>query len=155
MVRAIAAIVAATSLCGACGGDGPLSHHAHAREASQICRRLSAHADDTVLPDFDRPRDAARAIEQEVERQRGVLAELRDLEPPKVETTAVVRWLALIDQLLDEAELMVDQLRGDDPARALETAARLAALDARGRMLAREQDIHPCRFPYVAVSADG
>jgi hypothetical protein len=155
-VRVLATIVMATSLCcGACGGGGQLSHHAHAREASELCRRQTRHAHATDLPNLDRPHDAARAIERAVERQRVVLAELRDLDPPNVERSAIVRWLALIDQLLDEADLMVQQLRRGDHGAASETAARVAALDARGSELARHNDITPCHFPDVGGQRPG
>jgi hypothetical protein len=147
----VAAIVMATSLCGACGGDGPLSHHAHAREASELCRRQTRHAHRTDLPGLERPHDAARAIERAVEQQRGILAELRELEPPKAERSAIVRWLALIDQLLDEADLMVVQLRRGDHGGASDSAARVAALDARSGELAHRNDVTPCRFPDVGA----
>jgi hypothetical protein len=145
----------ATSLCGACGGGGQLSHHAHAREASELCRRQTRHAHATHLPSLDRPHDAARAIERAVERQRVVLEELQDLDPPKVERSAIVRWLALIDQLLDEADLMVIQLRAGDASEASETATRVAALDARGSELARGNDITPCHFPELVEAVGG
>jgi hypothetical protein len=152
----LAAIVTATSLCcGACGGDGQLSHHAHAREASELCRRQTRHAHTTDLPNLDRPHDAARAIERAVERQRVVLEALQDLDPPTVERTAIARWLALIDQLLDQADLMVQQLRRGDHGAASETAARVAALDARGSELARHHDITPCHFPDVGGPRSG
>lgn len=147
MVRVLTAVVLAACICGACGGDGPLSHHAHAREASELCRRESRVADGTDLPSLDRPEEAARAIERAVQRQRTVLADLRELAPPKVEEGAIERWLALIDQMLDEADLMVRQLRRGDHAAASDTAARVAALDARSAELARRNDIAACHFP--------
>jgi len=141
----VAAIVLAATLAGACGGDGPLSHHAHAQEASALCRQ-SRHIHGISLSGQDRPRAAARAIERAVEHQRAVLADLRDLDPPKAEKGAIARWLSLIEQLLDEADLMAQQIRRGDRTAASETATRVAALDVRSRELARASDIAPCRF---------
>lgn len=151
MARAVVALMLAGIALGACGGGERLGPRAYAEHASKICRVATRHAQDVDVPAFTRPARAAAAIDALVAEQRGTLAELRDLKPEKERIAALNRWLALLDQMLDEADLVVVQLQSADPTAASESAQRVAALEERSAELARTHDITPCRFADLQV----
>jgi hypothetical protein len=151
VARAVVVLLLAGVALGACGGGERLGPQAYAEHASKICRVATRHARGVDIPAFTRPARAAAAIDALVEEQRGTLAELRDLKPEKERVAALNRWLALLDQMLDEADLVVVQLQGADPTAATESALRVSALEERSAELARKHDITPCRFAALQV----
>lgn len=151
MARAVVAVALVAAALGGCGGGERLGPRAYAEHASEICRAATRHAHRVEVPAFTRPARAADAIDALVEEQRSTLSELRDLKPQKERVGAINQWLALLDQMLDEADLVVEQLRATDPTAASESAIRVTALEERGAELARKHGITPCRLADLDV----
>jgi hypothetical protein len=80
--------------------------------------------------------------------QRSALADLRDLEAPKAERSEVEKWLAVVDQMLDEAELAEASTDGGDSFTAAEASQRATELDGRAVTLAHRLGVRDaCRLP--------
>ena len=144
-MRAGVALVAAMTLT-ACGGSGRLSHGAFVRGASRICREASAKAGHAALPDLIASQDPAQALERLSDREQKVIAQLRDLEPPKADEAIVAEWVAVLDQMVGEVDFARETLRRGTVGPAIEAVARADTLERRGRKLADEQGISECRF---------
>ena len=141
-VRYGAAAIALT----ACGGSGRLSHGAFVRSASRICREASAKAGHAALPDLVASQHAARALERLRDREQKVIAQLRDLEPPKADAGIVAEWVAVLDQMVGEVDFTREALRRGAVGPAIEAVARADTLERRGRKLAQALGISECRF---------
>jgi hypothetical protein len=144
------AVAGALSACG--GGGPPLTHREFARDVARICRRANARVDRIDVPTISTPRQAADAFERIEVTERAALVELRRLVPPKGVTADVEKWLAVLDQMLDEVAVVRDALRRGDVFSALETAARAMTLDERARDLARALRVQPCRLAVLVPS---
>ena len=144
-------VVLVVALAGAsCGGDR-LSPKGFAHQATEICRRVSRAAAGTDLPPLTERQAAARAIERLVAKDRDALRDLRDLDPPTPATDRVAPWLAVIDQMLDEADLVVRALRQGDAAAATGAAARADTLAGRVHALGAANGVGGCRFPRLGT----
>jgi hypothetical protein len=144
-MRAGVALLAAMALT-ACGGSGRLSHGAFVRSASRICREASAKAGHAALPDVLSSTNADRALDRLSTREQQVIAQLRDLEPPKPDAGIVAEWVAVLDQMVGEVGFARASLRRGAASTALEAVARADTLERRGRKLADAQGISACRF---------
>jgi hypothetical protein len=145
-VRSFACLLAAVAvLVCACGGEGPLTKREYRHEASAICRRGNARVQRIEVAPLVEGRSAAKGISRVVDTQRESLSDLRDIKPPKNDVVTIERWLAVVDQLLDEADAVRAALLSSDQPRAHETAGRALVLDQRAGVLARRYGIHPCR----------
>lgn len=144
-IRAGAALAAAMALT-ACGGGGRLTHAAFVRDASRICRAATSKAPHVALPSLLASRDARRALQRVSRREQDVIAQLRDLEPPKADAAIVAEWIALLDQMVGEVDFARDSLHRRATSTAIEAVARADTLERRGRKLAHAQGISECRF---------
>ena len=144
-MRAGVALVAAMALT-ACGGGGRLSHGAFVHGASRICREASARTGHPSLPDLLSSKHAASALERLSTREQKVIAQLRDLEPPKADAGIVAEWIAVLDQMVGEVDFARESLGRDAVSTAIEAVARADTLERRGRNLAGAQGISECRF---------
>lgn len=144
-MRVGVALVAAMALT-ACGGSERLSHGAFVRGAGRICREASAHAGHAALPTVLSSKHADQALERLGERERKVIAQLRDLEPPKADAGIVAEWIAVLDQMVGEVDFARESLGRDALSTAIEAVARADTLERRGRKLADAQGISECRF---------
>ena len=60
-------------------------------------------------------------------------------------------WIALVDQSIDELDAMRTAIRDGDRPAALAYAQKASLLDARSRVIAREQGITPCKVPELTA----
>ena len=116
---------------------------------------MCAHANRTIAritsPDFNLAIHLSSTTARVVAIHRESLDALRDLRPPKeYEGTAEV-WIALVDQSIDELDAMRTAMRDGDRPAALAYAQKASLLDARSRMIAREQGITPCKVPELTA----
>lgn len=132
-------------LTAACGGDGPLTAREFRRDASRICRRGNARVQRVQVASIDDGVSAARGLQRVVDLERALVRTLRTLDPPKRDAMAVEKWLAVIDQLVDQAEQAQAAVEAGDAARARVSAGRALLLDERARALADRYGITPCR----------
>jgi hypothetical protein len=146
-VTAVGLAVVLAGVGGACGGAPDLTADGYARAADDICAGAVRRAQRIDIPAFEEPRAAARSIDRVIEVYRGALEELLDLDAPKPDRTRVERWLAALDQAVDEAELARDALRAGDRAAATEAATRATTLGTHSEGLARGYGIAECLAP--------
>ena len=148
----VGALTGALVLAGGCGGgNARLSAREYVHETSAVC----AHANRTIAritsPDFNLAIHLSSTTARVVAIHRESLDALRDLRPPKeYEGTAEV-WIALVDQSIDELDAMRTAMRDGDRPAALAYAQKASLLDARSRMIAREQGITPCKVPELTA----
>jgi hypothetical protein len=151
-VRAAVVCIAVALVGSSCGGGDRLSSHAFVHDATAICGRVSGQTERTQVPRLSEQRAAADALKRLVAADRDLLGELRDLHPPKAWANRVTLWLAVIEQLLDEADHAVAALEQGDAVVARGAASRVAALGRRAHVLARENDVTGCRFPELGTT---
>lgn len=140
VVAAVCALAA--SACG--GGSDELTKSEFRREANRICRASAARIRAVESPDPADPDDIARAGRRIVAIQRRALEELRDLKPPKDAQERVTKWLALVDQTLDQATASVRAQREGDTAAAVTANSHGATLDARADEIAAGYGLTAC-----------
>lgn len=141
-MRGPAVLVAGLVLWAGCGHP-PVTRVEFGREASRVCRHSNARA--RQISASTSGHDASK---RRVDVQRAALADLRDLEPPRADRGDVEKWLAVVDQMLDEAERAQSALASGDPVVAASASERAAALDGRARQLGQALGVRePCRMP--------
>lgn len=148
-----------TACCGlvmviaGCGGGGErLSSAGYVRRANAICVRANravALVDVPALPGGER---AALALTQIVRIERDAISDLRGLRPPPRFGALNQRWIALLDQSIDELELVVTRLRGGALAAADTYAGNASKLLARARDLVAPHGVTSCRGPALTAA---
>ena len=133
--------------CWGCGGTSDLTRSEYARAASRICRAATTRTAALDVPGLERAMAAARAIGTIVHAHRRALEALSELDGPKRDRPRVGRWLATIDQVLDEADLAREELEKGDVYAAAAAATRAARLGSHSVELGRAYDIQSCRLP--------
>jgi len=141
-VLVAAAFVVSVGACG--GGDGSLTRAEYTREANHICRAAAAQVRTVKPPDPADPAAVARAGAHVVAIQRRALVRLRGLRPPDADEPQLVRWVALVDQTLDQADASVAAQRKDDAGAAITANQHGAMLDARADQIARRYGLTSC-----------
>jgi uncharacterized lipoprotein len=129
-------------LLAACGGSGGLSRADYVKQANAVCRdgakqiaALEVPSDVTGLPAA-----AARVVAV----QRTTLDRLRAIHPPKADKSQIVKWIALVDQTVDQAEMSATSQRDGDIQRAVTANVNGAALDVRADEIARGYGLKMC-----------
>jgi hypothetical protein len=125
------------------GSSGPTKAE-FVRKANAVCRdgaakiarlKIPARADVTNMP---------AAAADVVAVQRRSLARLRALAVPKRDKAQVEKWIAIVDQTIDQAQVSAQSQRDGDIARALAANLNGAALDRRADDLARRYGLVTC-----------
>lgn len=150
-VRGVITLGVVALVCISCGGGDRLSKAEFAKEATAVCRRVSRHSHATIPP-FSHHRDASHALERIVAADRDDLRDLRDLKPEKTLAGPITSWLAVIDQMLDEADLVVEGLRDGDGDSVRGAAARADLLAQRALVLAHKIGVEGCKLPALGTS---
>lgn len=76
--------------------------------------------------------------------QREALDRLRAIRPPKLDRSEIAKWIALVDQTIDQAELSAASQQDGDFQRATTANVNGAALDLRADELARAYGLRMC-----------
>lgn len=130
---------------GACnGGSGELTKSEFRRETNRICRASAARIRALESPDPADPEAISRAGRRIVAIQRRALEELRDLKPPKESAEEITKWLALVDQTLDQATASVRAQEEGDTEAAVTANGHGATLDARADEIATRYGLSAC-----------
>ena len=139
LVGAVVALVVA-----ACGGGGGTSKADYVEQANAVCRdaakqvaalRIPGRADVTAMP-----KAAARVVAV----QRRALDRLRAIKPPKSDRTEIAKWVALVDQTIDQADLSAAAQKHGEIQRAIAANANGTALDHRADEIARAYGLRMC-----------
>jgi len=141
-MRRVLVGAALLALLAACGGSSGLSKADYVKQADAVCRdgakqiaALEVPSDVTGLPAA-----AARVVAV----QRATLDRLRAIHPPKADKAQIAKWIALVDQTLDQAEMSASSQRRGDLQRAVTANANGAALDGRADEIARGYGLRTC-----------
>jgi hypothetical protein len=142
-------LVLAVAVAGCGGGSRRLSAPDYAREASALCRRANRAVARVEVPPLTATRDAGRAMARIVGVQRDTIEALRDVRPPEALADTVQRWIALLDQAMDELELMGSHLHAGRTELAVDYGAKATTLLDRAREVAAPLDVTSCRGPML------
>jgi hypothetical protein len=69
---------------------------------------------------------------------------LRAIKPPKQDRAQISRWIALVDQTIDQADVSARAQKDDDIPRAITANANGTALDRRADEIARAYGLRMC-----------
>jgi hypothetical protein len=139
----IGGAVAAGLLLGACGGGGGLSKADYVEEANAVCRQAAKKvaALDAAASDVE---DLPKVAGEVVAVQRTALDRLKAIKAPKEDRSEIAKWIALVDQTIDQAEVSARSQRSGDITRAIAANTNGAALDRRADQLARSYGLTRC-----------
>jgi hypothetical protein len=140
------------ALCGAsvvlflvaCGGGGGATKADYVRRANAVCRDAAKQVAELTTASRENVRDTAKAAAKVVEAQRAALERIRAIKPPKQDRAEIAKWIALVDQTIDQAELSARSQKYGDITRAVTANVNGAALDRRADELAREYGLRAC-----------
>ncbi len=144
MRRALVGAAVVALLVAACGAGGGASKADYVKQANAVCRdaakqvaalRIPGRADVTAMP---------KAAAEVVAVQRRALDRLRAIKPPKADRARIAKWVALVDQTIDQADLSAAAQKHGDIQRAITANANGSALDRRADEIARGYGLRMC-----------
>jgi len=137
--------VALLALAAACsgGGGGPTKAE-FVRNANAVCRQSAAKISVLRIPGRADVASMPAIAADVVAVQRKALDRLRALPEPKQDRSEITKWIALVDQTIDQAEVSAESQRKGNIARALTANVNGAALDRRADDLARSYGLVTC-----------
>jgi hypothetical protein len=138
------AILACVLALSACDDGGGTTRVDFVRQANAVCRTNARQIAVLEIPGRADVGSMPRAASEVVAVQRRSLDRLRDLEPPKQDREQVEKWIALVDQTLDQAELSANSQRDGDIQRAIAANANGASLDRRADAIAKRYGMTAC-----------
>jgi hypothetical protein len=144
MKRALCGVGVVLFLVACGGGGGGTTKAAYVRKANAVCRDAAKQVAGLTVPSRENVRDTAKAAAKVVEAQRAALERIRAIKPPKRDRTEIAKWIALVDQTIDQAELSARSQKYGDLTRAVTANVNGAALDRRADELARAYGLRTC-----------
>jgi hypothetical protein len=136
--------VAAGLLLAACGGGGGLSKADYVVRANAICREAAKQITALDAPGQTNVAQLPRVAVEVVAVQRKALDRLKAIKAPKEDRSQIAKWIALVDQTIDQAEASAESQRSGDITRAMAANVNGAALDKRADQLARAYGLRRC-----------
>jgi hypothetical protein len=136
--------VAAGLLLAACGGGGGLSKADYVRQANTVCRDAARKVAALDAPGQSDVEQLPKVAVQVVAAQRKALDRLKAIKAPKDDRTQIAKWIALVDQTIDQAEVSAEAQRSGDITRAMAANLNGATLDRRADQLARAYGLRGC-----------
>jgi hypothetical protein len=143
----MATVVIAVGLSGvltACNGGGGVTKADYVRQANAVCRSTAKQIAVLEIPGRADVESMPQAAAEVVAVQRRSLDRLREIKVPKPDREQVARWIALVDQTIDQAELSASSQRDGDIPRAITANANGATLDQRADELAKRYGLTVC-----------
>jgi len=140
------------ALCGAtvvlflaaCGGSSGPTKADYVRKANSVCRDAAKQVAALEVPGSDDVGDMPKSAAEVVAVQRAALERIRDLKAPKQDRTEIAKWIALVDQTIDQAEVSARSQKDGDITRAVTANVNGAALDRRADEIARSYGLRTC-----------
>jgi hypothetical protein len=136
--------VTAGLLLAACGGGGGLSKAEYVARANAICRAAAQQVAALDAPGQSDVAQLPKVAGEVVAVQRKALDRLKAIKAPKADRTEIAKWIALVDQTIDQAEVSAKSQRSGDITRAMAANLNGAALDKRADELARAYGLRGC-----------
>jgi len=109
-----------------------------------VCRNAAKQVAALDVPGVDEIADAPKAAAAVVKVQRAALESIRDIKPPTQDRAEITKWIALVDQTIDQAEVSAESQQAGDINRAVTANVNGAALDLRADELARRYGLRTC-----------
>jgi hypothetical protein len=138
------AVLFALSAAGCSGGSSEPTKAEFVRKANAVCRDGAAKISLLRIPGRADVASMPKAALDVVVVQRKSLEKLRALQPPKKDRSEITKWIAIVDQTIDQAEVSAEAQQEGDIARALTANINGAALDRRADDLARSYGMVTC-----------
>jgi uncharacterized lipoprotein len=135
---------AVIALLAACGGGGGMTRADYVKRANSICLDAAKDVQALKIPTRDQLQDIPKAAASIVKVERETLDRLKSIRPPKQDRPEITRWVALVDQTIDQAEMSARSQRDGDIRRALTANLNGAALDQRADQIARSFGLRMC-----------
>jgi hypothetical protein len=131
-------------LVAACGGSGGMTKADYVKRANAVCRDAAKRVAALEIPGDDNVTEMPKAAAAVVQVQRAALERIRDIKAPKRDRSEIARWIALVDQTIDQAEVSAQSQKDGDITRAVTANVNGAALDRRADELARTYGLRTC-----------
>jgi hypothetical protein len=144
MKRALVGAAAMLLLAACGGGGGGVTKAEYVKEANSVCRGAAKEFAALDLPAGADISSLPKAAAEIVALQRRALDKLEDIKPPKEDRSEIAKWIALVDQTIDQAELSAKSQKDGDIPRAVTANSNGAALDVRADELARAYGLRQC-----------
>ena len=128
--------------CG--GGSSSVTRREYIHRADAVCREAAKQVLRVSAPKGSSESEIGRAAARIVAAQRRALAELKALPEPSEPSGTVTKWIALVDQTLDQADASVRAQQRGDVTTALRANQHGAVLDGRADELARGYGMRVC-----------
>lgn len=130
----------------ACGGGGTstLDKPALIQRADALCAKSNRAISAMPPGNPSDPESLLTTATKVLALQRDELRELRRLRPPRADRPVIERWLALVDQTLDEGDAVVRATRAEDQQAIDAASQRANELDARAREIATHYGLRQC-----------
>lgn len=128
----------------ACGGGGGMTKAGYVKQANAICRDAAKQVAALRIPGRVDITDMPKAAANVVAVQRKAVDRLRAIKAPKPDRAELVRWIALVDQTIDQADVSAEAQKDGDIPRAITANANGAALDRRADEIARGYGLRMC-----------
>jgi hypothetical protein len=126
------------------GGDGGPTHAEFVRQANRVCGNAAAKISTLRIPGRADVSSMPQAAAGVVAVQREYLERLRAIKAPKEDRTEIAKWIALVDQTIDQAEVSAESQLDGDISRAVTANLNGAALDRRADDLAEAYGMDVC-----------
>jgi hypothetical protein len=132
------------TILAACGGSSGMTKADYVKQANRVCHDAATSVAALKLPDTNDVTTIPVAAKKVVAAQRKALERLQAIKPPKKDRPEINKWIALIDQTIDQAEVSAQSQEDGDIQRAITANVNGAALDARADELARKFGLKTC-----------
>lgn len=131
-------------LLAACGGGGGTTKADYVAKANAVCRQAAKEVAALHLPAPDDVASTPKVAAKVVVVQRSALERLQGIKAPKQDRAEIAKWIALVDQTIDQAEMSAQSQKDGDIKRAVTANVNGAALDHRADELARSYGLRGC-----------
>ncbi len=131
-------------LLAACGGSGGMTKAEYVKKANGICRDAAEEVAALRMPGRADVAGMPKAAAEVVAVQRKAVDRLHAIRRPKPDRVEIAKWIALVDQTIDQADLSARSQRDGDFQRAIAANVNGAALDHRADQLARAYGLRMC-----------
>ena len=137
-------VVVVVALLAACGGSSGMTKADYVKQANRVCHDAATAVAALKLSDTSDVTTIPKAAKKIVVAERAALKRLKAIRPPKEDRPEINKWVALIDQTIDQAELSAEFQQDGVIQRAVTANDNGAALDARADQIAKAFGLKTC-----------
>jgi hypothetical protein len=127
----------------------------YVKQANRVCRDAATAVAALKLPDTSDVTTIPKSAKEIVAVQRKALEKLQAIKPRKEDRQQITKWIALIDQTIDQAEVSAESQQTGDIQRAITANVNGAALDERADEIAKAFGLKTCVQAAAAPQVSG